>query len=87
MKPYEFTRFYHQRMGRFVCKHKGNGVIVDNIFKPMRSMPSSVGKTVVKPFAKKALKSSISHTGDKLGKTGLAERIFKWGGGGLMRTR
>ena len=25
MKPYEFMRFYHPKLGRFVYKHKGSG--------------------------------------------------------------
>ena len=31
MKPYEFKRMYHPKLGRFVYKHKGSGVIVDNM--------------------------------------------------------
>ena len=68
MKPYEFKRFFHPKLGRFVYKHKGSGIIFDNIFKPMRSVLSLLTKTVVKPLAKKALQSGISHAGDKLGK-------------------
>lgn len=68
MKPYEFMRFFHLKLGRFVYKHKGSGVIVDNILKPMRKVASALGKTVVKPFAKKALEYGISHAGNKLGK-------------------
>ena len=68
MKPYEFMRFYHPKLGRFVYKHKGSGIIVDNIFKPMKSVVSSVFKTFAKPVAKKALESGISHTGERLGK-------------------
>ena len=68
MKPYEFKRFFHPKLGRFVYKHKGSGIIFDNIFKPMRSVLPLLTKTVVKPFAKKALQSGISHAGDKLGK-------------------
>ena len=49
-------------------KDKENGIIVNNILKPMRRAASSLTKTLVKPFAKKALQSSISHAGDKLGK-------------------
>ena len=33
MKPYEFTRFFHPKLGGFVYKHKGNGIIVDNVLK------------------------------------------------------
>ena len=42
MKPYEFMRFYHPKMRRFVYKHKGSGVIIDNIFKPLKSVTTSV---------------------------------------------
>ena len=68
MKPYEFMRFYHPKLGRFVYKHKGSGIIVDNIFKPMKSAVSSIFKKFAKPVAKKALESGISHTGERLGK-------------------
>ena len=33
MKSYEFSRHYNPRIGRFVYRHKGTGLIVDNIFK------------------------------------------------------
>jgi len=46
MKPYEFKRFYHPKMGKFVYKHKGNGLIVDNIFKPIRTMAPSAAKPI-----------------------------------------
>ena len=52
MKPYEFKRVYHPKFGRFVYKHKGSGVIVDNIFKPLRKVASNVLK-MAKPTAKK----------------------------------
>ena len=68
MKPYEFMRFYHPKLGRFVYKNKGSGIIVDNIFKPMKSAVSSILRKVAKPVAKKTLESGISHTGEKLGK-------------------
>ena len=68
MKPYEFMRFYHPKMRRFVYKHKGSGVIIDNIFKPLKSVTTSVLKKVVKSLSKKALECGISHTSDKIGK-------------------
>ena len=68
MKPYEFMRFYHPKLGRFVYKHKGSGIIVDNIFKPMESIVSSVFKKFAKPVAKKALESGIKNTGERIGK-------------------
>jgi len=68
MKPYEFTRVYHPKLGIFVHKHKGSGIIVDNIFKPMKRILSFATKNLVKPFGKKALKSGVSHAGEKAGK-------------------
>ena len=44
MKPYEFKRFYHPKMAKVVYKHKGSALIVDNIFKPIRSVASSALK-------------------------------------------
>ena len=68
MSSYEFKRIYHPKLGRFVYKHKGSGIIVDNIFKPIKNVLTSAFKKVAKPMAKKALESGISHAGDKLGK-------------------
>ena len=68
MKSYEFSRYYNPRIGRFVFRHKGTGLIVDNIFTPVRKVASAVFSKFAKPLAKKALESGISHAGDKLGK-------------------
>ena len=64
MNVYEYQRIYHPSLGKFVYKHKGSGLIVDNIFKPIKMIVESV----LKPVAKKALKSGIESAGDKLGK-------------------
>ena len=66
MKPYEYKRYYHPRLGKFVYKHKGSGIIVDNIFKPIQRAMSTVVKKVVKPMGKRALKSGISQVGKKI---------------------
>ena len=68
MSAHQYKRIYHPRLGRFVYEHKGSGIIVDNISKPLKSLASSAFKKVAKPMAKKALESSISHAGDRLGK-------------------
>ena len=62
MNPYEFMRFYHPRLGRFVYKHRGSGMIVDNIVKPMRSVLSSVVQKFAKPLAKKAFNLAFRFT-------------------------
>ena len=68
MLTYNYKRMFHPRLGRFVYKHKGSGLIVDNIFKPMKRIMKKALSTVMKPLAKKALKSGIESAGDKLGK-------------------
>ena len=68
MKPFEFMRVYHPKLGLFVDKHVGSGIIVDHIFKPMKSVTSSIVKKFVKPLGKKAIESGISHAGERLGK-------------------
>ena len=68
MQPYNYKRIFHPKLGRFVYKHKGSGLIVDNIFKPMKKMLATATKAVLKPLAKKALKSGIESAGDKIGK-------------------
>ena len=64
MRSYEFKRVYHPKLGRFVYKHKSSGIILDNIFKPIKNIASSVVQKFVKPIGKKA----ISQAGYKLGK-------------------
>ena len=68
MASYEYKRIYHPKLGRFVYKHKGSGIIVDNIFKPVGRVLSKVPEMVLKPLAKKALQSGISHARNTLGK-------------------
>ena len=43
----------------------GSGIIVDNIFKPMRRILSPVVKKFVKQSGKKALKSGVSHLSER----------------------
>ena len=68
MKPYEFMRFYYPKLGKFAYKNKGSGIIVDNIFKPMRRILSPVVKKFVRKTGEKALKSGISYVSEKMGK-------------------
>lgn len=68
MKSYEYKRFYHPKLGRYIYKHKGSGIIVDNIFKPIRKVASVVLNKFAKPVAKKAIQTGISKAGDKLSK-------------------
>ena len=65
MKPFEFMRVHHPKLGIFVDKHLGSGIIVDNIFKPKKIFTSSTVKKFAKQSGKKALKSGISHVSKK----------------------
>ena len=75
MLSYHYERIYHPSLGRFVYKHKGSGLIVDNIFKPVKMIVNKV----LKPVAKKALKSGIESAGDKIGKK-VVEKIVEKSG-------
>ena len=68
MKPFEFMRVYHPKLGIFVDKHVGSGIIVDNIFKPMRRILSPVVKKFAKQSGKKALKSGVSRLSERANK-------------------
>ena len=65
MKPYEFMRLYNPKLGKFIYKHKGSGIIVDNIMKPMRKIVSPIVKKFVVKKGHKALKSGVSHLSKK----------------------
>ena len=53
MNSKEFKRIYHPKLGRYVYAHRGNGLIVDNVLKPIQRKAKEFGKAVVKPFFKK----------------------------------
>ena len=77
---YNYKRIFHPSLGRFVYKHKGSGLIVDNIFKPMKMIVDKV----LKPVAKKALKSGIESAGDKIGKK-VVEKVAEKSGHLFMK--
>ena len=77
----EFKKIYHPKMGRYVYKHRGNGLIVDTLMKPLKSAASAAAKSilgnVVKPFAKKAVKAGVAR--EKVGKAAANKAIEKSG--------
>ena len=42
MNSKEFKRIYHPKLGRYVYAHRGNGLIVDNVLKPLEEKPKSL---------------------------------------------
>ena len=66
----EFKKIYHPRLGRYVYEHRGNGLIVDNLFKPLGRKAKEIGSKVIAPFlkktAKKATQKAAQRAGEKL---------------------
>ena len=85
MRSREFKKISHPKMGRYVYKHRGNGLIVDTFMKPIKSVANKVLQEVVQPFAKKAVKAGVSHAGDRVGKKAADKVIEK--SGNLIRKR
>ena len=88
MNSKEFKRIYHPKLGRYVYAHRGNGLIVDNLLKPLGRKAKEFGSKVVRPFLKKKAKDTISKAGEKLGQ----KAIEKWtqkseNAGDLIRQR
>ena len=71
MNSKEFKKIYHPRLGRYVYEHRGNGLIVDNLLKPIGRKAKELGSKVVQPFLKKKAK--------EIGKKGLAKAGEKIG--------
>ena len=67
MNSKEFKKIYHPRLGRYVYEHRGNGLIVDNLFKPLQRKAKEIGKKVIKPFLKAKAKEGLSKAGEKIG--------------------
>ena len=88
MNSKEFKRIYHPKLGRYVYAHRGNGLIVDNVLKPIQRKAKEFGKAVVKPLLRKKAKETISKAGERLGQ----KAIKKWtqkseNAGDLIRQR
>ena len=85
MKSRELKKIYHPRTGRYVYKHRGNGIIVDNIMKPLKRAASALTGQVLKPFAKKAIQAGVAHAGERVGKKA-ADKVIERSGE-LIRKR
>lgn len=80
MKSYEYKRVYHPQLGKIVYQHKGTGLIIDNIFKPLSKLASTVKPlaAVLKPLAKKAIKDTEAEA--------LTRKVDKKAGDFLMKS-
>ena len=66
-------------------EHRGNGLIVDNLFKPLGRKAKEIGKKVVQPFVKAKAKEGLSKAGEILGKR--AVQMTSERAGDLIRKR
>ena len=85
MHSKEFKKIYHPLLGRYVYEHRGNGLIVDNLFKPLGRKAKEIGKKVVQPFLKAKPKEGLSKAGEKLGQR--AVQMTSERAGDLIRKR
>ena len=62
MKSREFKKIYHPSLGRYVYEHRGNGLIVGNIMKPLKGAISAAankaGRAVAKAIGKRASRTA-----------------------------
>ena len=74
MKSREFKKIYHPSLGRYVYEHRGNGLIVDNIMKPLKGVKGAIStaakgaqRAVARAIGKKAsqtAKAAAEKSGD-----------------------
>ena len=66
MKSRELKKNYHPSLGRYVYEHRGNGLIVDNIMKPLKgaifAAASKAGRAVARAIGKKAKTAAVKTT-------------------------
>ena len=90
MNSKEFKRIYHPKLGRYVYAHRGNGLIVDNVLKPLGRKAKEFGSKVVQPFLKKKAKETISKAGERLGQKAIkkwTQKTIEENAGDLIRQR
>ena len=58
MKSLEFKKIYHPKLGGYVYEHRGNGLIVDNIMKPLKAGLSALANQAGKVVARKVVKGA-----------------------------
>ena len=68
--PSEWQKIYHPKIGKYVYKHKGTGVITDSLFSIGRNLKKPilaiVKKTAEETGGKIAIKA-VKKAGDKIG--------------------
>ena len=72
--PSEWQKIYHPKIGKYVYKHKGTGVITDSLFsigrnlkKPILAIMKKTGKKVAEETGEKIARKAVKKAGDKIG--------------------
>ena len=72
--PSEWQKIYHPRIGRYVFRHKGTGVITDSLFNIGKAVKKTIvglfkqaGKKVAEKGINKASDVVVKKAGDKIG--------------------
>ena len=72
--PSEWQKIYHPRIGRYVFRHKGTGVVTDSLFsigrnlkKPILKFVKKTGKKVAEETGEKIARKAVKKAGDKIG--------------------
>ena len=58
MKSREFKKIYHPKLGGYVYEHRGNGLIVDNIMKPLKAGLSTAANKAARAIVSKFTKGA-----------------------------
>ena len=58
MKSREFKKIYHPKLGGYVYEHRGNGLIVDNIMKPLKAGLSTAANKAARAIVSKLSKGA-----------------------------
>ena len=91
MNSKEFKKIYHPRLGRYVYEHRGNGLIVDNLLKPIGRKAKELGSKVVQPLlrkrAKEIGKKGLAKAGEKIGQKVAQKLSLREMAGDLIQKR
>ena len=85
MKSREFKKIYHPKLGGFVYEHRGNGLIVDNIMKPLKAGLSTAANKAARAVVSKFSKGAKAKA--KSAKAKIRDSIRQEKSGDLIRQR
>ena len=85
MKSREFKKIYHPKLGGYVYEHRGNGLIIDNIMKPLKAGLSTAANKAARAVVSKFTKGAKAKA--KSAKAKFRDSIRQEKSGDLIRQR